>query len=99
MLIGGTGTEPFTGTASEVADQLQDWFESGACDGFMMGTPIVPKGLEDIVNLLIPELQRRGLFHEDYKGGTLRDLITMAHLVDDTWSAMRTTGIDDVVGS
>lgn len=72
-LIGGTGNEPFTGTASDVADQLQDWFESGACDGFMLSGVIAPRGLEAIVDLLIPELQSRGLYHADYVGGTLRD--------------------------
>ncbi|MEZ3159584.1 LLM class flavin-dependent oxidoreductase [Microbacterium sp. BWT-B31] len=72
-LIAGTGDEPFTGTAGEVADQLQEWFESGACDGFMLGVPTLPRGLERVVDLLIPELQRRSLFHEEYTGGTLRE--------------------------
>jgi FMN-dependent oxidoreductase (nitrilotriacetate monooxygenase family) len=64
---------PFTGTASEVADQMQDWFDAGACDGFNINPPTVPLGLDRIVDLLVPELQRRGLFHDDYSGSTLRE--------------------------
>src|SRR5690606_37014969 len=46
-LIAGKGeNEPFTGTAHEVADQMQEWFDSGACDGFMVSTPALPLGLE-----------------------------------------------------
>lgn len=81
-LIGGTGDEPFTGTAEEVADQMQDWFESGACDGFMIGPPVLPLGLRRIVDLLIPELQRRGLFHRSYTGGTLRDELGLVRPVN-----------------
>lgn len=66
-------TPPFTGTPEEVADEMQEWFEAGACDGFNIIPAIHPAGLNDIVDLLIPELQRRGIFHEDYKGGTLRE--------------------------
>jgi FMN-dependent oxidoreductase (nitrilotriacetate monooxygenase family) len=64
---------PFTGTASEVADEMQEWFEAGACDGFNINPNIVPAGLKSIVDQLVPELQRRNLFHMDYRGGTLRE--------------------------
>jgi FMN-dependent oxidoreductase (nitrilotriacetate monooxygenase family) len=66
---------PFTGSGAEVADELEEWFRRGACDGFILSAPDVPRGLERIVELLIPELQRRGLFHEEYSGGTLREEI------------------------
>lgn len=68
----------FSGTAIQVADELQSWFEDGACDGFMMGGSPVRQGLERIVDQLIPELQNRGLFHEDYVGGTTRDEMGLA---------------------
>jgi N-acetyl-S-(2-succino)cysteine monooxygenase len=64
---------PFTGTPEEVVDELQDWFESRACDGFMIGSLTVPTSLERFVDLAVPELQRRGLYHADYAKGTLRE--------------------------
>jgi alkanesulfonate monooxygenase len=63
----------FKGDAVQVADQIEEWYRSGASDGFMLGAPVMPLGLERIVDLLIPELQRRGLFREEYTGGTLRE--------------------------
>ncbi|MEW6598774.1 MAG: LLM class flavin-dependent oxidoreductase [Pseudomonadota bacterium] len=63
----------FKGTASQIADQMQDWYESKACDGFNLVAPYVPGGLEAVVDLVIPELQRRGLFRKDYEGSTLRE--------------------------
>jgi N-acetyl-S-(2-succino)cysteine monooxygenase len=67
-----------TGTAQEVADEMEDWFRSGACDGFMVIVPTLPLGLERVVDLLVPELQRRGLFHTDYTGATLREELGLA---------------------
>lgn len=63
---------PFTGTGEEVADQMQDWYESGACDGFNLSAPVLPMGLDNFVDLVIPELQRRGIFHDEYEEGTVR---------------------------
>ncbi len=63
----------FLGDAVQVADQMEQWYREEACDGFNLAAPVMPIGLEAIVDLLIPELQRRGLFHEDYRGGTLRE--------------------------
>lgn len=61
------------GTPSDVADLMQDWYESDACDGFMLAPAIMPRSLVDIVEKLVPELQRRGLFRRDYEGRTLRE--------------------------
>lgn len=61
------------GSAADVAAQMGDWLESGACDGFNLVAPYMPGGLENIVDILIPELQRRGLFRTEYEGTTLRD--------------------------
>ncbi|OGA03317.1 MAG: nitrilotriacetate monooxygenase [Betaproteobacteria bacterium RIFCSPLOWO2_02_FULL_62_17] len=60
------------GTAASIADDLEMWFRSGGADGFNLMPLIFPQGLEDIVDQLIPELQRRGLFRTDYEGRTLR---------------------------
>ncbi len=61
------------GSAESIADTLQDWFETGAADGFNIMPPYFPAGLEDFVDLVVPILQARGLFRTDYTGTTLRD--------------------------
>jgi FMN-dependent oxidoreductase (nitrilotriacetate monooxygenase family) len=63
----------FVGTGADVADQMQEWFESGACDGFVLAATHVPGAYEDVVTMVVPELQRRGLFRDRYTGVTLRD--------------------------
>ncbi|MBN8992866.1 MAG: LLM class flavin-dependent oxidoreductase [Rhizobiales bacterium] len=69
----GRTTSGFSGTPGSVADRMQEWFEAGACDGFMLQVPYLPGGLEEVVHGLVPELQRRGLFRTEYDGSTLRD--------------------------
>lgn len=61
------------GTPEHVVDQLQEWFENEAADGFNVLPPSTPEGLNDFVELIIPELQRRGLFRTAYEGETLRE--------------------------
>jgi FMN-dependent oxidoreductase (nitrilotriacetate monooxygenase family) len=61
------------GTPETVADQLEHWFKSGGCDGYNVMPPYLPGGLDDFVDLVIPELQRRGLFRREYEGKTLRE--------------------------
>jgi hypothetical protein len=61
------------GSASQVADEMEDWYRGKACDGFNINTPVMPRSLNDFVDLVIPELQRRGLFRTEYKGDTLRE--------------------------
>ena len=63
----------FNGSAMQVADRLEDWYRSQACDGFMIAAPVVPTGLERFIRLVVPELPRRGLFRTEYEGRTLRD--------------------------
>ncbi len=63
----------FVGSASQVADGLEEWFTDRACDGFVVAASHVPGSYQDFVQLVVPELQRRGLFHKDYQGPTLRD--------------------------
>ncbi len=60
------------GSASRVADLMVDWFESRACDGFSLNPPSVPEGYRRLCELLVPELQERGVFHADYPATTLR---------------------------
>ena len=67
-LAGGRGHRVFAGTPEQVADQLDLWFHSGAADGFNIMPPNLPGGLEDFVDQVVPELQRRGLFRTEYTG-------------------------------
>ncbi|MEN5031991.1 LLM class flavin-dependent oxidoreductase [Pseudomonas sp. Ps21-P2] len=72
-IAGGRGHFSVVGTPSQIADQWQIWFEQGAADGFNVLVPHLPGGLEDVAHKVIPELQRRGLFRQDYTGSTLRE--------------------------
>ena len=63
----------FVGTGRDVADQMEEWFDSDACDGFVIAATHSPGAYEDVVRLVVPELQRRGVFRERYTGSTLRD--------------------------
>jgi N-acetyl-S-(2-succino)cysteine monooxygenase len=61
------------GTVSTVADVMQEWFEKEACDGFCMMPSYYPRGVADITEKLVPELQRRGLFRKEYESSILRE--------------------------
>jgi FMN-dependent oxidoreductase (nitrilotriacetate monooxygenase family) len=75
--VSGRGTvkehKMFVGTPKQVADQMEEWFVAPACDGFVLAATHMPGAYEDVVRLLVPELQRRGLFQKEYKGATLRE--------------------------
>ncbi|MBE9604541.1 LLM class flavin-dependent oxidoreductase [Acetobacteraceae bacterium H6797] len=61
------------GTPQKVADTMEQWFTEGAADGFIIQPPWLPGSARDFVELVIPELQRRGLFRTEYEGRTLRE--------------------------
>jgi len=63
----------FRGSPTQVADQMEEWYRGKACDGFNVGMPVMPRCLRNFVDLVIPELQRRGLFRKEYTGSTLRE--------------------------
>jgi alkanesulfonate monooxygenase len=67
------GHRTILGTPETIADQLEEWFNNGAADGFNIMPPILPTGLDDFVNLVVPVLQKRGLFRTEYEGRTLRE--------------------------
>ncbi|KPC84771.1 MULTISPECIES: hypothetical protein [Streptomyces] len=52
---------------------MQEWFEAGACDGFWLCPDVYEDGIDTFVDEVVPILQQRGLFHNDYEGDTLRD--------------------------
>ena len=57
----------------DVADEMQEWLETEGSDGFTIQLPYLPQGLDDFVERVVPELQRRGLFRREYEGQTLRE--------------------------
>lgn len=61
------------GTAGQIADQMEDWFTDGAADGFILWPTVFPGMFEEFGCLVVPELQRRGLFRTEYAGVTLRE--------------------------
>lgn len=63
----------FVGTGQEVADQMEEWFDTEACDGFVIAATHSPGAYEDVVRMVVPELQRRGVFRDRYDGSTLRE--------------------------
>jgi FMN-dependent oxidoreductase (nitrilotriacetate monooxygenase family) len=62
-----------TGTPTQIADFMEEWFETRAADGFILMFPTLPSSLNDFTELVLPELRRRGLFREEYEGTTLRE--------------------------
>ncbi|MGA8136813.1 MAG: LLM class flavin-dependent oxidoreductase [Pseudomonas gingeri] len=77
-IAGGRGHYSLIGTPTQIADELQAWFEHGAADGFNVLVPHLPGGLEDFAAGVVPELQRRGLFRTEYQGKTLREHLGLA---------------------
>ena len=73
MVGGGFWSLRAIGTAADIADLMEEWISTGAADGFNIQPPCVPISAEDFVSLVIPELQRRGLFRHEYEGRTLRE--------------------------
>ena len=71
--VGGYGGLAFVGTPATIANQMEEWLLTEACDGFNVMFPYLPAGLDDFVDLVVPELQRRGLFRREYEGATLRE--------------------------
>jgi FMN-dependent oxidoreductase (nitrilotriacetate monooxygenase family) len=72
-LAGARGHRVFAGTPEQVADTIEEWFTSGAADGFNVMPPYYPGGLEVFVDTVVPILRERGLFRSEYTGRTLRD--------------------------
>jgi len=72
-LAGARGHWVVVGTPKTIADRMQSWFENGAADGFNVMPPVLTQSLDEFVELVVPELQRRGLFRTAYEGRTLRE--------------------------
>jgi len=75
----------FAGSPTDVADALEEWFTTGACDGFVLAATHMPGAYEDFVRLVVPELQRRGLFQREYAGVTLRENLGLSRAERGDW--------------
>jgi alkanesulfonate monooxygenase len=71
--LGGHGGLGMVGTPKTIADEMEEWVMTDACDGFTIQFPYLPGGLDDFVDKVVPELQRRGLLRKEYEGTTLRE--------------------------
>ena len=72
-VAGARGHMQIVGSPVEVVDFMEEWFTGQACDGFNIMPPLFPHDLRDFNELVVPELQRRGLFRTAYEGTTLRE--------------------------
>jgi alkanesulfonate monooxygenase SsuD/methylene tetrahydromethanopterin reductase-like flavin-dependent oxidoreductase (luciferase family) len=71
--LGGYSGLAFVGTPQTIADEMEQWLVQEGSDGFNVMFPYLPGGLDDFVDRVVPELQRRGLFRREYEGATLRE--------------------------
>ncbi len=71
--LGGYAGLAFVGAPRTIADEMERWLVEEGCDGFNVMFPYLPGGLDDFVDLVVPELQRRGIFRREYEGRTLRE--------------------------
>jgi alkanesulfonate monooxygenase len=86
-IAGGRGHYQIVGSPAEVADMMEEWLSTGGADGFNVLPPFFPNSLDEFVGLVVPELQRRGLYRTAYQGRTLRENLelprpTRPHLRD-----------------
>jgi len=70
---GARGKNSIHGSVKKVADYMEEWFAANACDGFCVMPPYISGQHDDFCNMVIPELQKRGLFRKEYEGATLRE--------------------------
>ena len=71
--LGGYSGLAMVGTPKTIADEMEEWLVTEGSDGFTVMFPYLPGGLDDFVDRVVPELQRRGIFRREYEGGTLRE--------------------------
>ncbi|WP_313814161.1 LLM class flavin-dependent oxidoreductase [Glutamicibacter sp.] len=80
LLAAGGGHCTMIGTPESIADEIESWLDSGAADGFNLMPPSLPGALEDFIELVIPELQRRGRYRTEYEHRTLRENLGLPEL-------------------
>ena len=83
----GLMRHPWVGTAKDVADRMEEWFVERACDGYVVGATHLPGAFEDFTRMVVPELQRRGIFRKEYAGATLRENLGLDRPALGAWRA------------
>jgi FMN-dependent oxidoreductase (nitrilotriacetate monooxygenase family) len=73
LIIAVTSRQQFVGTPSQVADEIDRYVQSDACDGFILVPHLTPHGLDELVDRVVPLLQQRGVYRTEYTGSTLRE--------------------------
>lgn len=81
----GQTQDAIVGGPKEIADRLEEMFVERGCDGFVIAATYVPGSYADFVKYVVPELQRRGLFHKDYAGKTLRENLGLPRPAAGAW--------------
>ncbi|MGH6681313.1 MAG: LLM class flavin-dependent oxidoreductase, partial [Bradyrhizobium sp.] len=81
----GQTQDAMVGGPKEIADRLEEMFVGRGCDGFVIAATYVPGSYADFVRHVVPELQRRGLFHKDYTGKTLRENLGLPRPLAGSW--------------
>jgi len=87
MRVTGRGlyTNAWVGSPKDIADRIEEWWSAPACDGFVVGPTHQPGCFEDFVRLVVPELQKRGIYRKEYSGPTLRDHLGLARPEIGSW--------------
>jgi FMN-dependent oxidoreductase (nitrilotriacetate monooxygenase family) len=80
--LGAGGHRVLVGTPTQIVDELACWYHEGAADGFNILFTHLPGGVDDFVGLVVPELQRQGLFRQQYEGRTLRENLGLARVAN-----------------
>src|SRR6266702_1642790 len=88
-MAGGTGHRVIVGTPEQIADDIEYWFREGAADGFNLMPDVLPGGLQDFAEGVVPILRRRGIFRSEYEGRTLREHLGLARPDDRSASRKR----------
>ena len=73
QMVLGSRQAPMVGSAEQIADRLITWMDEAGVDGFNLSRTVVPECFDDIIELVIPILQERGLYKTDYREGTFRE--------------------------
>jgi alkanesulfonate monooxygenase SsuD/methylene tetrahydromethanopterin reductase-like flavin-dependent oxidoreductase (luciferase family) len=76
---------PWVGSPKDIADRLEEWFAERACNGFVVGLTYLPGISEEFVRLVLPDLQRRGVYCKEYAGTTLQDHLGLARPEVGAW--------------
>jgi FMN-dependent oxidoreductase (nitrilotriacetate monooxygenase family) len=90
----GQTHDAIVGGPKEVADRLEEMFVGRGCDGFVIAATYVPGSYADFVQHIVPELQRRGLFHRDYAGKTLRENLDLPRPGPGAWKNQARAAVD-----